>query len=78
MTPTRVPTISFVVDGRDSREIVDAVDASGVGIRYGDFYSRRLIDDLGYSARNGVVRVSMVHYNTVDEIDRLIEALDRA
>jgi selenocysteine lyase/cysteine desulfurase len=27
--------------------------------------------------QNGVVRVSMVHYNTVEEVDRLIAALDR-
>jgi selenocysteine lyase/cysteine desulfurase len=27
--------------------------------------------------QNGVVRVSMVHYNTLDEVDRLIAILDR-
>jgi cysteine desulfurase family protein (TIGR01976 family) len=73
----RVPTISFVVEGRQSDAIVTAVDAHRIGIRFGDFYARRLIDDLGLAVQNGVVRVSMVHYNTLDEVDRLIAILDR-
>lgn len=75
MNESRVPTISFVVDGVDSRAVVEAVDPSGIGIRYGDFYARRLIEDLGLASRNGVVRVSMAHYNTVAEIERLVAVL---
>lgn len=72
----RVATVSFRVDGADSADIVKAVDANDVGIRYGHFYSRRLIDALGLAPGNGVVRVSMVHYNTVAEVDRLMDVLD--
>jgi len=71
----RVPTISFIVDGVDSEAIVRHIDAWQIGIRFGDFHSRRLIEHLDLSSR-GVVRVSMVHYNTVGEIDRLIRGLD--
>ncbi|MBA1156861.1 cysteine desulfurase-like protein [Microvirga mediterraneensis] len=74
----RVPTIAFKVEGRDSSEIVKAVDADRIGIRHGDFHSRRLIEYLGLADRNGVVRVSMVHYNTAEEVRRLIDSLDRA
>jgi selenocysteine lyase/cysteine desulfurase len=74
----RVPTISFKVEGRDSAEIVRAVDPLNVGIRFGDFHSRRLVEHLGLSEGNGVVRASMVHYNTLDEVDRLVGALERA
>lgn len=74
----RVPTISFKVEGRDSGEIVKAVDEAEVGIRYGDFHSRRLVEHLGLAHGSGVVRVSMVHYNTIEEVDRLVTALDRA
>lgn len=74
----RVPTIAFKVDGRDSAEIVKAVDADRIGIRYGDFHSRRLVEYLGLANNNGVVRVSMVHYNTPEEVGRLIDSLDRA
>ena len=38
--------------------------------------SQRLIDALGLRAQGGVVRCSMVHYNTMDEVDRLIKGLD--
>lgn len=74
-TETRVPTISFVVKGADSAAIPPQIDPHRVGIRYGDFYAKRLIQDLDLVAQNGVVRVSMVHYNTVEEVDRLIECL---
>lgn len=74
----RVPTIAFKVAGRDSAEIVASVDRRRVGIRYGDFHSRRLVERLGLAPGNGVVRVSMVHYNTLGEVDRLVEALDEA
>jgi selenocysteine lyase/cysteine desulfurase len=36
-----------------------------------------LIDSLGLGPSNGVVRVSMVHYNTADEVDRLIDVFDQ-
>lgn len=72
----RLPTISFVVDGRASDTVVEAVDRHRIGIRFGDFYAYRLIERLGLQPQNGVVRVSLVHYNTIEEVDRLIGALD--
>jgi cysteine desulfurase family protein (TIGR01976 family) len=72
----RVPTISFVVAGVQSESIVRHVDSFGIGIRYGDFYARRLIEALGLQAHGGVIRASIAHYNTAGEIDRLIEHLD--
>lgn len=71
----RVPTISFVVEGLPSEAIVRQVDTQGIGIRFGDFYARRLIEALGLQAQGGVVRISIAHYNTEDEIDRLLGAL---
>jgi cysteine desulfurase family protein (TIGR01976 family) len=71
----RVPTISFTVDGVDAGAIVRAVDPHRIGIKHGDFYARRLVDRLGLAARGGVIRASMVHYNTVDEVDRLCAIL---
>ncbi|SMC91599.1 cysteine desulfurase family protein, VC1184 subfamily [Fulvimarina manganoxydans] len=72
----RVSTVSFMVEGKDSKAVVEAVDPAKIGIRHGHFYAYRLIDDLGLMDRNGVVRVSMVHYNTLAEVDRLIAALE--
>ena len=54
------------------------VDQHELGIRFGDFHSRRLIERLDLAEDSGVVRVSMVHYNTLEEVDRLIGALEPA
>lgn len=71
----RLPTISFVVAGKHSESIVRHMDPFNIGIRFGDFYAAQLIDALGLRAQGGVVRVSMAHYNTLGEMDRLIEHL---
>lgn len=62
----RVPTVSFRVEGWGARELVEAVEAEGApfGFRWGGFYSVRLVDELLGLGEDGVVRVSMVHYNT--------------
>ena len=74
----RIATISFAVEGWNASEIPLRLDAHRIGVRFGDFHSRRLIQDLGLAGRQGVVRVSMAHYNTVGEIETLVERLDEA
>ena len=73
----RVPTISFTVDGHAPQDIVARTDQAKIGVRHGDFHSRRLAEALGLSP-SGVIRVSMVHYNTIVEVDRLIDVLDQS
>jgi len=73
----RVPVFSFTAKDRSSAEISAQLATSGVAIGQGDFYAPRLLQALGIPDTNdGVLRASMVHYNTLDEVDRLIEALD--
>ena len=74
----RVPVLSFVVKGRSSEGIVRAVEErSNYGIRSGHFYSKRLCNDvLGIEGDDGVVRVSLLHYNTEDEVRGLVKVLD--
>ncbi len=74
----RAPIFSFVVEGRKASDVVARVDANDVAIRWGDFYAKRAIDAWGLGERDGVVRVSMLHYNTKDEVARLVRALDAA
>jgi cysteine desulfurase family protein (TIGR01976 family) len=73
----RVPTISFVHSAMKSDEIVKLVDDHRIGIRFGDFYAKKLIADAGLSEKNGVVRVSLVHYNSPEEVKMLIWVLDK-
>lgn len=72
----RVPTVSFVSGSIKSSEIPAKVDSHKIGIRWGDFYARRLIESLGLQEQDGVVRVSLVHYNTKEEVDKLIAAFN--
>ena len=57
-----------------SCEVVTRMDEHRVAIRFGHFYSPRLLNLLGLDADEGVIRVSMVHYNTLAEVDRLTTA----
>jgi cysteine desulfurase family protein (TIGR01976 family) len=71
---TRVPTLCFDVAGVDSMAISHGFAAREIGLRAGHMYSPRLISRLG-RLPNGVVRASLVHYNTVGEIARFGTAL---
>ncbi len=73
----RVPTISFIHKKLKSPDIVAEVDKEDIGIRFGDFYAKKLILDLNFEQYGGVVRVSLVHYNTREEVDHLISVFKR-
>lgn len=73
----RVPTISFVHKNLKSPDIVAEVDKENIGIRFGDFYAKKLVHDLDLEKCGGVVRVSLVHYNTQDEVQKLIAAFKK-
>jgi len=73
---TRVPIVSFHVEDRDSSEIPPLLDERRLGTRFGHFYAIRSVRELGLEEKNGVVRISLAHYNEPREIERLVEALD--
>ncbi|TPW10654.1 MAG: hypothetical protein FD129_1856, partial [bacterium] len=74
--PERVPVISFRVEGRSSAAICREIDATEVALRQGHMYAYRLCTALGIDPEDGVVRVSLLHYNTPAEVERLIGILD--
>lgn len=59
----RVPTVSFTARGWDSGDLVRAVGEPWA-FRWGAFYSNRLVGEVLGLGGSGVVRVSLVHYNT--------------
>ena len=73
----RVPTICFNIPGHTPQTIADAMDAAGIGIRDGHMYAPRLMKRLGLSMDTGCLRVSLVHYNTLDEVARFGTVLAR-
>ena len=72
----RMPTVSFTVKDKSSLEIAKAAGKNQIGIRNGEFYAWRCLKGLGIEPNDGVVRVSMVHYNNIEEVNRLIDFLD--
>lgn len=71
VSPDRIAIVSFTVKGRTSESVARELSERGMGVKRGDFYSRRLIERLGIPVDDGVVRISLAHYNTREEIERL-------
>jgi len=69
----RVSTFGFTVEGVPPSEVAAALGRSNVAVGWGDFYAVEIMKRLGLS--DGVVRAGIVHYNTEDEVDRLLAAL---
>lgn len=71
--PGRVGTISFVHGSLPSADLARDAGVADLGIRSGHAYAYRLCEALGADPADGVVRVSFVHYNTMEEVERLIQ-----
>ena len=66
----RVPTFCFNLPGIAPAKVSDTMASAGIGIRDGHMYAPRLMKRLGVPIETGVVRASLVHYNTFAEIQR--------
>lgn len=79
---SRVGTISFTSSKSTPQQISKHLGAQNIGIRQGHAYSKRLVEALSTNSSlnidpaSGVARVSIQHYNTPAEVDRLCAALD--
>ena len=69
----RVPTFCFNVPGRTSQEVATHLaDAHDVAVWWGNYYSVETMKQLGLDLDVGAVRAGIVHYNTEEEVDRLL------
>jgi cysteine desulfurase family protein (TIGR01976 family) len=68
----RTPTVAFVVKGRTSDEVAEALAARAVFVSNGDFYATTAVRRLGHAA-DGLVRAGCACYTTATEVDRLVE-----
>lgn len=74
----RAATVAFVPLRREPAAVVAVLAEAGIMAAAGHFYAVRLLEALGVDPARGVVRLSFVHYTTAGEMNRLLEALDRA
>jgi len=70
----RVPTVSFTIKDRPSVQVDRHLASRGIFAWSGNFYALPLSEALGLEP-DGAVRVGLLHYNTAEEVDRLIAAL---
>jgi cysteine desulfurase family protein (TIGR01976 family) len=73
----RVPTVCFNLPHKHPAEVVERMADAGIGIRDGHMYAPRLMGRLGLAMDYGAVRVSLVHYNSPNEIERFGDALKK-
>ena len=71
----RAPTIAFTMNNKSSKELSSDLVQQGIATRNDNFYAWRCLKALGIDTDDGVVRTSMVHYNTHEDVKKLIEAL---
>jgi cysteine desulfurase family protein (TIGR01976 family) len=72
----RVPTVGFTLDGHHPDAIAARLGEEDIYVWSGNNYALALTERLGIEATGGVVRVGPVHYNTPEELDRLMEVVD--
>lgn len=73
----RTPTVSFTVEGRDARSVAAELSSRhGVFVSHGNFYAAYVPEDLGVAG--GLIRAGCACYTTLDEVDRLIHAVEEA
>jgi cysteine desulfurase family protein (TIGR01976 family) len=71
----RVPTVSFTLAGHSPREVADYLGQHGIFVWDGNYYALAVMERLGLEPTGGMLRVGPVHYNTPEEIDRLVNEL---
>jgi cysteine desulfurase family protein (TIGR01976 family) len=73
----RAPTVAFVPKNKMPEEVANELASHNIMAGAGDFYAVRPLMALGIDPKDGVVRLSFVHYNTKNEINSLINALEK-
>ncbi len=71
----RCPTVSFRAAGRSPAETAGMLGDQGICVFSGDYYAYEYFTAAGLRDSGGAVRASIYHYNTADEVDRLLAAL---
>ncbi len=74
----RAPIVSIVPKNKDIKEFYDALTKHKLMLGIGFFYAARPLMDMGIPILPGVVRISFLHYTSMDEIDQLINGLKAA
>lgn len=72
----RTPTFAVDVAGLTAGEVERALGERGIFVWSGHYYAVEVMRRLGVLEAGGLVRIGFVHYNTSEELARVVEALD--
>jgi cysteine desulfurase family protein (TIGR01976 family) len=71
----RTPTVSIRIEGHTPRELAEWLGEQGIFTWDGNYYALSLSERLGVEDSGGMLRIGLAHYNTAEEVDRLLGAL---
>jgi selenocysteine lyase/cysteine desulfurase len=71
----RVPTVAVNINGKQPRQLAEALANAGICAWDGNYYALELMERLGLENTGGALRIGLAHYNTLEEIDRCISVL---
>jgi cysteine desulfurase family protein (TIGR01976 family) len=71
----RCSTLSLRIGDHHPTQIAKFLGERGIFTWDGNYYALNLTERLGVEAKGGLLRIGLVHYNTIDEVDRLLAAL---
>ena len=74
---SRLPIVSIIPD-KDLAKVYAKLTEHKLMLGKGHFYAARPLMDMGIPIQPGVIRISFLHYTTLQEIDQLIEGLNEA
>ncbi len=73
----RVPTVACTIKDHTPRELAEYLAGHGIFSWDGNYYALGIMERLGLEDHGGALRLGMAHYNTPEEIDRVLEVLER-
>lgn len=71
----RCPTFAVRIDGHTPLELATKLGEEGIFTWDGNYYALNLTEHLGVEKSGGFLRIGLVHYNTAEEVDRLLSVL---
>jgi cysteine desulfurase family protein (TIGR01976 family) len=73
----RTPTFAIRIEGHTPRELATKLGDRGIFTWDGNYYAIGLTERLGLEDQGGMLRIGLVHYNTVEEVERLLTELKK-
>ncbi len=71
----RTPTFAVSLEGFTPAQVAEKLGQQGIFVWDGHYYAIAVMERLGLLDKGGLVRIGFAHYNTIEEVDRLLKAL---